>query len=184
MLSLARAAVTASSDESRLVTYLFWPAWRYTEQHQCDEGKPKCKKCVLYGVSCDFDGSKPSLDLSAEGAFQIELARGEVTLDFSVAPVRPPVSLNKMDAAIVNHSLFDTTRNPADSLNMADLPHLHRYSTWAFTEKDMETISRFQARTVSTIGSRQAASTYRNCITHLAFSVSTVPWLVISIGND
>ncbi|KAF2445532.1 hypothetical protein P171DRAFT_411442 [Karstenula rhodostoma CBS 690.94] len=148
---------------------------------KCDEGKPKCKKCVLYGVSCDYDGSKPSLDLSAEGAFQVNLACGEATLDFSVAPEKPPVSLNKAAAAMVNHSLSDTAYNQADGLVMAGLPHLHRFSSWTFTEKDMEIVTRFQTRTVSTIGSKKASSTYRDCIAHLAFTHPFLMHMVLSL---
>ncbi|OAG11331.1 uncharacterized protein CC84DRAFT_1078493 [Paraphaeosphaeria sporulosa] len=126
---------------------------------KCDEDKPKCKKCVLYGVSCDYDGSKPSLDLSAEGAFQVNLPRAEATLDFSVAPEKPPVSLSKVNAAVVHHSLSDTTDNRADGL----------------------IVKRFQTRTVSTIGSKEASSTYRGCISHLAFSHPFLMHMVLSL---
>ncbi|KAJ4347208.1 uncharacterized protein N0V89_011147 [Didymosphaeria variabile] len=165
---------------------------------KCDEGKPKCKKCVLYGVSCDYDGSKASLDLSAEGAFQIDLARGEATVDFAVAPEqacaktttlmnysaalqKPPVSLNNVATAMVHHSLHDTAPSRADGFVMAGLPHMHRYSAWTFKESDMEIISRFQTRTVSTIGSKQATSTYRDCIAHLAFTHPFLMHMVLSL---
>lgn len=143
-------------------------------------------------MSCNYDGSKPSLDLSAEGAFQVELARGGATIDFNTMPEKPrerqssdfdmvlekpPVSLNKVAAAMVHHSLRDTISG-TDGLVMAGLPHLHRNSVWAFSESDMEIVSRFQTRTVSTIGSKEASATYRGCITHLAFTVSQPPFLI------
>ncbi|CAO2654381.1 Nn.00g111140.m01.CDS01 [Neocucurbitaria sp. VM-36] len=41
---------------------------------KCDEQHPSCKKCKSYGVICNYSGSKASLDLSAQGSFQLELA--------------------------------------------------------------------------------------------------------------
>ncbi|KAF1940704.1 hypothetical protein EJ02DRAFT_349336, partial [Clathrospora elynae] len=32
-----------------------------------------CGKCKAYGVSCDYSGSKTSLDLAAQGSFQVDL---------------------------------------------------------------------------------------------------------------
>jgi hypothetical protein len=39
---------------------------------QCDELRPQCKKCLLYGVDCNYGGSEHSLQLSAQGSFQVE----------------------------------------------------------------------------------------------------------------
>ena len=73
---------------------------------------------------------------------------------------------------MINHSLLDSTNDRTDGLVMAGLPHLHRFSAWSFTESDMEVMTRFQTRTVSTVGTKESASTYRDCIAHLAYSVS------------
>lgn len=145
-----------------------------TEQHvQCDEGKPKCRKCVAYGVECDYKGNGSALDFSGQASFHIDLARGEATIDFSVAPEKPPVSLNSMAASMINHSLMTSTRDRGDGLVMAGLPNLHRFSAWTFTDADMEILTRFQTRTVSTVGTKESAATYRGCIAHLALSVRT-----------
>ncbi|KAJ4303579.1 hypothetical protein N0V90_002478 [Kalmusia sp. IMI 367209] len=61
------------------------------------------------------------------------------------------------------------------------MPHLHRFSAWNFTESDMEIMARFQTRTVSTIGSKEASSTYRDCIAHLAFTHPFLMHMVLSL---
>jgi hypothetical protein len=48
-------------------------ATRLTRPLQCDETHPSCTKCKSYGVSCDYAGSKLSLDLAAQGSFQVDL---------------------------------------------------------------------------------------------------------------
>jgi hypothetical protein len=39
---------------------------------QCDELRPQCKKCLLYGVDCNYGSSGNSLQLSVQGSFQLE----------------------------------------------------------------------------------------------------------------
>ncbi|KAF1979786.1 hypothetical protein BU23DRAFT_496671 [Bimuria novae-zelandiae CBS 107.79] len=148
---------------------------------KCDEARPKCKKCMLYGVSCGYDGSTPSLDLSAEGSFQFDLIRGEAMFDFSGAPEKPPVSLNTMSTTMAQHSLNGASRRMVDSLTMANLPHMDANSAWSFTDADMEIVSRFQRRTVATLGSKESSSTYRDCIAHLAFSHPFLMHMVLSL---
>ncbi|KAF2819626.1 hypothetical protein CC86DRAFT_362582 [Ophiobolus disseminans] len=40
---------------------------------KCDELRPHCMKCKLYGVECNYGGAKTSLQLSAQGSFQVDL---------------------------------------------------------------------------------------------------------------
>ncbi|KAF1833188.1 hypothetical protein BDW02DRAFT_393337 [Decorospora gaudefroyi] len=42
---------------------------------KCDETRPRCIKCKSYGVSCDYapGSSKSSLDVAAQGSFQVDL---------------------------------------------------------------------------------------------------------------
>lgn len=72
---------------------------------------------------------------------------------------------------MINQSLLDTPVNKEDSFILAGMPHMARHSVWSFTEADMEVMTRFQTRTVSTIGTKEASATYANCIAHLAFGV-------------
>lgn len=40
---------------------------------QCDELRPNCKKCLLFGVDCNYGGTNKTLELSAQGTFQVDL---------------------------------------------------------------------------------------------------------------
>ena len=77
-----------------------------------------------------------------------------------------------MSASMINQSLLENSAPKEDSFILAGMPHMARNSVWSFTESDMEIMTRFQTRTVSTIGTKEASSTYADCIAHLAFSVS------------
>jgi hypothetical protein len=49
---------------------------------QCDELRPHCKKCLLYGVECNYDGVEANLQLSAQGSFQVDFGTEQV-IDFN-----------------------------------------------------------------------------------------------------
>ncbi|KAF2834639.1 hypothetical protein M501DRAFT_1000087 [Patellaria atrata CBS 101060] len=40
---------------------------------KCDETKPGCKKCIAYGVSCNYDAPFSELDLCVQGSSSIDL---------------------------------------------------------------------------------------------------------------
>jgi hypothetical protein len=64
-----------------------------TDHHECDELRPQCRKCLLYGVDCSYGGTEKSLQLSAQGSFQVDLAPStptEMLIDFGA--VAPPSS--------------------------------------------------------------------------------------------
>ena len=46
-----------------------------SNRFQCDELRPRCKKCKAYGVECDYDRSDVDLQLSARGSFQVDLVK-------------------------------------------------------------------------------------------------------------
>lgn len=55
---------------------------------QCDEIRPQCKKCLLFGVECNYGGTTKTLQLAGQGAFQLEFAPvppTEHVIDFSDA---------------------------------------------------------------------------------------------------
>lgn len=62
---------------------------------QCDELRPRCRKCLLFGVECDYGGGTKTLQLAGQEAFQLDFApvsSAEQVIDFSTAP---PVSKNQ-----------------------------------------------------------------------------------------
>ncbi|PVH99037.1 hypothetical protein DM02DRAFT_656731 [Periconia macrospinosa] len=164
---------------------------------KCDETKPRCKRCAAYGVSCDYDGSRPSLDLAAQGSFQVDLFHQESSPSAPTskpkpnhtptchtdnamipapipAPEKPP-SVRKTVASMVNASL-QAAPPASDSTS-----NVHQVHYWTFTEEHLDILKRFQERTVSTIGNSQTAPTYRDCISHLTFSHPFLMHMVLSL---
>ncbi|KAF2687672.1 hypothetical protein K458DRAFT_428515 [Lentithecium fluviatile CBS 122367] len=177
---------------------------------KCDETRPRCSKCLAYGVSCSYDGSAPALDLSAQGSFQVDLSPSASkppptgssipTPSQSQSPPNPdeeferttpqseiqrptfphspvsPVSLNRSMAGMIDASLHAKRMTVGVGAAMAGSPFMGKVvgagpgSSWTFTEADLETVTRFQERTVLTIGNRETSPTYRDCIGILSFS--------------
>ncbi|KAF2640041.1 hypothetical protein P280DRAFT_469762 [Massarina eburnea CBS 473.64] len=151
---------------------------------KCDETRPRCRKCLAYGVSCDYDGSKPSLDLAAQGSFQVDLFQPSSTekiIDFSTAPQKSPVSINKTMASMVNASMNPSLPDVGPSLEGSAYHSFNKLSFWTFTEEHLEILKRFQERTVMTIGNSQTAPTYRDCISHLTFYHPFLMHMVLSL---
>ncbi|KAF2195174.1 hypothetical protein K469DRAFT_743806 [Zopfia rhizophila CBS 207.26] len=131
---------------------------------KCDEAKPGCKKCISYGVSCNYDTKASELDLSANGAFQVEFWQESEKLQSS------PVCINQSMVTMID-----------DSLKAATLAALGNEKEWKFTEEDLEIVKRFQSRTVMTIGTSYSAPMYRDSITVLAFSHPFLMHMILSL---
>lgn len=164
---------------------------------QCDEAHPACRKCKLYGVSCDYTGSKSSLDLSAQGSFQVDFAPPSDSLSDGVpsqkrvdtpnpspyydgADLRSwsdksfravsPISLNVTMATMINDSLQANLDSEAVQPS-SGLGSLFAIPFWSFGESHLEIMARFHDRTSLTIGNKSMAYVYREIICKLSFSV-------------
>lgn len=100
---------------------------------QCDESKPKCKKCTAFGVSCNYGATGSTgvgeLVLSFEGTSCIE------------APSKAPVSVNQTMLDLINYNL---RHSPTGQL-LGD-------QTYRLTAQDLEVLDRFSKRTILTLG--------------------------------
>lgn len=100
---------------------------------QCDESKPKCKKCVAFGVSCNYGATESTsvgeLVLSFEGTSCIE------------APSKAPISMNQTMLDLINYNL---RHSPTGKL-LGD-------QTYKLTAQDLEVLDRFSKRTILTLG--------------------------------
>ncbi|KAF2108396.1 hypothetical protein BDV96DRAFT_636934 [Lophiotrema nucula] len=133
---------------------------------KCDEGRPQCSKCVAYGVSCNYDTKTASLDLSAQGSFQVDLTQKvppKRSLVVNESLGMPLVSTNKTVLTMIAASLDESEARDGFGANM---PWAHR---WTFTEADLRILKKFQERTVLTMGTKRTAPAYRDCIATLAF---------------
>jgi hypothetical protein len=176
---------------------------------QCDELRPQCKKCMLYGVECGYGGAVTSLQLSSQSAFQVDftlVGQAEQVVDMSSASLsvgekanpghdagesyhpsfagsyslpspRTPVSLNSSMASMINSSV-------QISLSSDDVSWDMPKAFWHFTDAHYEILFRYQHRTALTIGDKRISPAYRDCISHLAVSVSLNAFLAPSKADD
>ncbi|KAF2730759.1 hypothetical protein EJ04DRAFT_402405, partial [Polyplosphaeria fusca] len=56
---------------------------------KCDETRPQCQRCMSYGVSCSYEAAQASLDLSAQGAFQVDLSEPEPAVQQPAKDLQP-----------------------------------------------------------------------------------------------
>lgn len=158
------------------------------EDRQCDETRPRCGKCLAYGVSCSYDGAKASLDLDATGSFQVDLASSSPSSTFSTGssspkstnnihlpPPKALVSVNRIAASVIDASLRARALTTGTNDFMAGSPFSYEMASWTFTEKDLSVMKRFQDRTALTIGNSKTAPTYRDCVSQLALTVCPSP---------
>ncbi|KAF2001471.1 hypothetical protein P154DRAFT_553725 [Amniculicola lignicola CBS 123094] len=144
---------------------------------KCDETRPHCKKCVSYGVSCNYDGKKPTLDLTAQGSFQVDLTSApeipQGPKDGPFGPRMPLMSINQATVCMINASL---ERAPTSNVG-----NWQQRGLWTITEEDIDTMRRFQTRTVLTIGTTRTAPAYRDCIWNLALGHPFLMQMVLSL---
>ncbi|KAF2876592.1 hypothetical protein BDV95DRAFT_561151 [Massariosphaeria phaeospora] len=143
---------------------------------KCDEARPQCRRCTSYGVSCGYDGTQPSLDLTAKGSFQVELSSGSQTR-FGPGPQASSISTDKTLVTMINQSLHaEAAKIPIDSVQE------HEYGmSWNFTATDLEAVHRFANRTVLTIGTARTFPTYQDCMVRLAFAHPFLMHMVLSL---
>jgi hypothetical protein len=129
-------------------------------------------------VSCDYSGLTSSLDLDAQGSFQVSLeptvavgssssdddavemyVSAQNTLDSWLLPLHP-ISIKSNLATMVDDSLRIDTSN----FHMIE-------STWHFSNNQLKVLSRFRERTSLTIGKPDMAPLYRDLVCQLACKV-------------
>lgn len=117
---------------------------------QCDESKPRCKRCTAFGVFCNYDCKYSDLQLSVDGAFKIETLQ------------RFPYSLKQSIPRVIS-----------PSLRQQWMESLESNSLYQFGEQDLELLSKFQARTIVTVTADKSLVTYQHEVIKLAFLVRT-----------
>lgn len=120
---------------------------------QCDEAKPKCSKCVDYGVDCGYDPV-------AEGELQISIA-GTSVLDVPQTTIGATPSFSSSGLNMINRSLAN---------GYVEFPLL----TYQLSGSDFATLQRFQIRTVSTIATANTWRVFQAEMVRLASCVSDV----------
>jgi hypothetical protein len=115
---------------------------------------------------------KPSLDLSAQGSFQVEFTKKASSSTRVInTELSPPFSINQCMVAMANDSLNTGSLDMGTESTGSNFGHWHQANFWTFTEHDLDTVKRFRERTVMTIGTKKTAPAYRDCVYQLAFQV-------------
>lgn len=120
---------------------------------QCDEAKPKCRKCIGFGVSCNYGAtgstSVGELVLSFEGSSCME------------APSKAPISMNQTMLDLINYNM---RHSPSGKL-LGD-------QVYKLTAQDLEVLDRFSSRTILTLGTDVTKWILQAETPRLAFLVS------------
>jgi hypothetical protein len=153
---------------------------------------------VLFGVDCNYDGGQTTLQISAQGSFQVRLGPEEKVVDFDapacVDVVLPssfsltnalpatgtdfwpeslltpfsPVSVSAYLSASIRNSL---EMSSTDMQPTSDSTWASSVSFWHFSEAHLEILARFRDRTALTIGDKSLSAPYRDILCHLAMQV-------------
>ena len=134
-------------------SHLHTPGLIILTHAQCDEAKPRCKKCLEYGVACNYG---PAGGVST----------GELVLSFGgVSHIEPPrkaaVSTNQTMMDMINYSL---RQSPTSAQGVALVYQLDM--------DDMQLLDKFHSRTVLSIGTDKTRSLYQAESFRLACMVS------------
>jgi hypothetical protein len=106
---------------------------------KCDETYPRCRKCASFSVDCDYDSTCNELQLAMSGTGVFE------------APQGPPVSFHRLVLSMINAPLKAHSPNS----KIASSP------VYELRLEDLEVVSRFQSRTVLTIGTKESVHVYQ-----------------------
>lgn len=99
---------------------------------KCDETHPRCKRCISFGVSCNYDSTSDELQLAMDGALVFKTPHG------------PPVSFNQLVLNMIN------------TPPKIHLPSPKTTSVYELRLEDLEIVNRFQSRTVLTMGTKES----------------------------
>lgn len=104
---------------------------------KCDETYPRCQRCTSFSVSCDYESVSNKLELAMNGAGVFH------------TPQKLPVSFNQLILSMVN------------TPHKMRLPEPEQGFAHDLRLEDLEILSRFQSRTVLTIGTKESAHVYQ-----------------------
>ncbi|KAK6387650.1 uncharacterized protein PV06_04748 [Exophiala oligosperma] len=119
---------------------------------KCDEQRPMCEKCISFGVTCNYNSLIPDLQPIAGTA---DKSGSDQTSDERL--ISTCFSANEQVLNMVN--IYLNIDLDGDGALQKDL-----------TRNDMDRLHRFQARTITTMGTKSTARLYRKEMIHLAFN--------------
>lgn len=116
---------------------------------QCDEKQPSCRKCIDYGVSCNYDPTNSDLQLTIH-----ETSNND-------SPPELALSFGKGMTSIIHAPLSP------DSIESA-----FRSGSYGLQQHEFDLLRKFQTRTVKTLGTTRTSHYYVDEVFKLACYVS------------
>ncbi|KXH69183.1 hypothetical protein CSAL01_06009 [Colletotrichum salicis] len=159
------------------------------ETISCDETKPRCVKCVSYGVTCSYAPTSAATALSVEVAFKVDLSSS------SPAPIRPRTQAQARPRPDPASSPRSVVAPPPP---LAQTPFPPRYvppplpttgsmespdAAYQLTPTDVRLLERFQKRTILSLGTPRSKSIYEKKTLPIAFCHPVVMHTVIAMTH-
>jgi hypothetical protein len=128
---------------------------------QCDEIRPECKKCINFGVTCNYDTKTPDLQMSLGRAAPAVIDNlAHKVHAHKVAAKKPTTQFT--NPAIFGQGVFDFSAILAPSFASESI----------LLDKDsLGLLDRFKNRTISTLGTSRTAPIYKDVSLREAFAV-------------
>ncbi|KAK2767302.1 C6 finger domain-containing protein [Colletotrichum kahawae] len=133
---------------------------------KCDETKPRCKKCLDYGVTCTYGPTSEAASLSVEVAFKVDLAP---------CRAKPPTARSRKAAPYLPRTLPP----PLPSAGSPESPD----AAYQLTPVDVRLLERFQKRTVISFGTPATKDIYERKTLPIAFQHPFVMHTVLAITH-
>jgi hypothetical protein len=130
-----------------------------TDTFKCDEIRPECKKCIAFGVNCNYDPKTPDLQMSFGRAATI--TDNDPQQVAKRAFLANPTFLG--NGVVEVPAVLTPTFTVSDSESSFDLD---KYS--------LGLLERFQMRTILTLGTSKTAPIYQEISISEAFAVSVL----------
>ncbi|OHE92148.1 hypothetical protein CORC01_12551 [Colletotrichum orchidophilum] len=150
---------------------------------KCDETKPKCVKCVSYGVTCSYAPTSAATALSVEVAFKVDLSSTVTTTTTitTTTPTPPQPKQRTCSAPPLQRAAPPPRAQPPFPPRYVPPPLPCTGSmespdaAYQLTPTDVRLLERFQKRTILSLGTPRSRSIYEKKTLPIAFCVSLVP---------
>ncbi|PGH06492.1 hypothetical protein GX51_02316 [Blastomyces parvus] len=134
---------------------------------KCDEGRPGCKQCASFSVSCNYEPGAADLQPRRSSTLQ---SAGYRFLEFQTlstpVPQKSPCSVNDTILSMINTSQAAAFYHSPSHYD--DIHSIIPQGPYQLREHDLELLAIFQARTACSIGTVATRAIYRREFIRLA----------------
>lgn len=150
---------------------------------KCDEGKPSCQKCRLFGVTCTYESKSSGLTFAGESSFRLDEPPAVETFIEDAGPRRceseqvasksPSLALRKeRSPRLSKPRALNEASLVLGNYNLARDSAMSGCEDFDFGIAELEILRKFNERTVLSVGTAQAAKIYQREVFQLACTVS------------